>query len=74
MNCPNCGEEMSGDERFCRKCGTRLNDVKETIVIPNKDYDSSSSNNPNSYDNMECCGCCALIVIIIFILYIVGIL
>ncbi len=24
MNCPNCGQEITADDRFCSNCGTRL--------------------------------------------------
>ena len=36
MNCPNCGTEvLSDNEKFCRKCGFKLEDpeVKKATVI-----------------------------------------
>ena len=30
MNCPNCGDPASIDQKFCEKCGTELRSVKKT--------------------------------------------
>jgi hypothetical protein len=38
MYCPNCGNESSTDQRFCRSCGLGLDKVTQTLVeqLPTK--------------------------------------
>lgn len=59
MKCPNCGAiASSGDEKFCRKCGTKLEaEVKQASVIPNTKKRCCSCGNSIDSDLRICPYC-----------------
>ncbi len=59
MKCPNCGAVASSDdEKFCRKCGTKLEvEVKQASVIPNTKKQCYSCGNSIDSDLRICPYC-----------------
>jgi zinc-ribbon domain len=43
MHCPNCGQQISPDQKFCRFCGSSLHTVSN---VPSKDPAGAGSDNP----------------------------
>lgn len=43
MHCPQCGQQASGGERFCRHCGFSLQEVKSLLAPAQQESTDSSS-------------------------------
>lgn len=70
MRCENCGEINPEDALYCRKCGSKIENVKKSVVIEEPTtytHEKTSTSSSSSSDSnwLSCCIC----IIVIFIVF-----